>query len=248
MKQVTETKTLTPPAPLTLDVPIIVVNKEALERKADLLELAGAVVAVGTQSELEVATERRRGIQRLLTEVETTRKAVKSPVINLGKRIDEIAEQFCLALNGELTRIKGLMDGFARAEDKRVQKDQQELQRQQAEAAQKAQAAQDDAERIANLKKPSAKQEIAAQVRIEESVMEVNRVQIIAPTVVSRAAGLTIKKEVLFEIENVTELYKVRPEWFTLEPKRSVIKQSISKETSLPGLRVWESIGTGTRG
>jgi hypothetical protein len=51
----------------------------------------------------------------------------------------------------------------------------------------------------------------------------------------------------MFEITDAAALYAVRPEFFTLEPRRSAIKSAINKDTKLTGLRVWEQVNTNVR-
>ena len=87
-------------------------------------------------------------------------------------------------------------------------------------------------------------QEIAAENRVETAIQELKVVQTTAPTAMTRAAGMRVRKVVKFEITNPAALYAVRPEWFNLVPKTQMINQSITKDTVLPGLRCFESIET----
>lgn len=115
------------------------------------------------------------------------------------------------------------------------------------EAAQKAvEVAQAAVETVQSVQ-PSAvtiQQEIAAENRVETAIQELKVVQTTAPTAMTRAAGMRVRKVVKFEITNPAALYAVRPEWFNLVPKTQMINQSITKDTVLPGLRVYESIET----
>jgi len=231
-----------------IETAVVSLAPDANQRKQEILTLSAAVVAVTSPAELEIAVARMRDIKRLTTEVETTRKAVKQPVINLGKRIDEIAESFSLELANETTRINRLVTGFQLAEQERVRKEQEAIEAERRRKEEEAAAALREQERLANLKKPNVAKEVAAEVKFIETQAALQQVQTIAPPAAARASGLVVKTEVAYEITDAAALYAVRPEFFDLVPKKSVIKVSITKNTKLPGLKVWEETKTGVRG
>ena len=118
-----------------IETAVVSLAPDANQRKQEVLTLSASVVSVTTPAELEIATARHRDIKRLMSEVETTRAAVKAPVLNLGRKIDQIAEEFCLALEQESDRIagnpkkriKGLIGVFVEAEQERVRKEQEAI-------------------------------------------------------------------------------------------------------------------------
>jgi hypothetical protein len=215
--------------------------------KKTLLANAAVVTQVTNQDELQLATTRSQAIKALLDEVESTRKAVKAPFINIGKLIDTTAETFCQQLELERNRIKGLTNAFLLAEDQRVQRENERIAEEQRKAAQAAADALAEQERLANKSRVTARQEVAAEIKVQTAMENLQATQTIAPATITRAAGLTIKKEVQFEITDAHALYQSRPEFFDLVPKRSVIKMAITKTTVLPGLKVWEAINSSTR-
>ena len=215
--------------------------------RQDILKSSSAIKSVTGQDELTAAVARLRDIKRLLAEVETTRKAVKQPALNFGKKTDQIAEQFCIPLEDEATRINRLVSAFQTAEQERVRKEQERLDAERRERERQAAAAVEEQNRLASLKKVSPAKEIAAEVKVQETQAAViQATTIVAPTA-ARASGLVVKKEVMFEITDAAALYAVRPEFFTLEPRRSAIKAAITKDTKLAGLRVWEQVNTNVR-
>lgn len=238
----------TPLIQSNIETAIVSLAPDANARKQEVLALAAAVVAVTSPNELEIAVARMRDIKRLTSEVESTRKAVKQPVINLGKRIDEIAENFSIELSNEASRINRLVTGFQLAEQERVRKENERIEAERRQKEEEAAAALKEQERLANLSKPNIKKEIVAEQKVIETQAALQTVQTIAPVTTARASGLVVKTEVAFEITDAAALYDVRPEFFDLVPKKSVIKVSITKNTKLPGLKVWEETKTGVRG
>lgn len=239
-----------------IETAVVSLAPDANQRKHEVLTLSAAVVSVATPAELEIATARHRDIKRLLSEVETTRAAVKAPVLNLGRKIDQIAEEFCLALEQESDRIagnpkkriKGLIGVFVEAEQERVRKEQEAIEAERIRKEQEAAAAIAEQERLAKLKKPNVAKELAAENKVIETQAALQQVQTIAPPAIARASGLVVKTEPDFEITDAAALYAVRPEFFELVPRKSVIKAAINAKTNLPGLKVWMATKTQTRG
>lgn len=170
-----------------------------------------------------------------------------------------IAEQNRIASEAaEKIRIENLRIENERIEKERKlaaaieeQKRLEGLKRQSAEktaAAQKAIAdAQAELEKT-NAQKPQPATNIAQEIAAEEKVIatqnELQRAQTVAPARMTRAAGMRIRTVVKFEITDRIALQKARPEFFDLVEKKSVINAAITKDTVLPGLRVWEAVET----
>lgn len=99
-----------------------------------------------------------------------------------------------------------------------------------------------------NAQKPQPATNIAQEIAAEEKVIttqnELQRAQTVAPARMTRAAGMRIRTLVKFEITDRIALQRARPEFFDLVEKKSVINAAITKDTVLPGLRVWEAVET----
>lgn len=107
----------------------IAVTPEAEAQKQVILDAARKVVAVTDNDTCAIAQSRLRSLGSVRTAVESSRKQVKAPVLELGKRIDGIASEFVADVVAEETRLSGLVAEFAR--------EQQRKQREAAEAAEK---------------------------------------------------------------------------------------------------------------
>ena len=130
----------------------IQITPEAERQKATILTAARAVVAVTDTDSCDIAQSRLRSLASVRTAVESSRKIVKAPVIDLGKRIDGIAADFVADVVAEEARLSGLVTEYAR-EQQRIQREaelaaEQERQRVERERHEAEMAAQREAARI----------------------------------------------------------------------------------------------------
>jgi dTMP kinase len=130
----------------------IQITPEAEKQKATIINAARAVVAVTDADSCDIAQSRLRSLASVRTAVESSRKIVKAPVIDLGKRIDGIAADFVAEVIAEEARLSGLVTEYAR-EQQRIKREaelaaEQERQRIERERHEAEMAAQREAARI----------------------------------------------------------------------------------------------------
>lgn len=130
----------------------IQITPEAEKQKSTILTAARAVVAVTDPDSCDIAQSRLRSLATIRTSVESSRKLVKAPVIDLGKRIDGIAADFVADVVAEEARLSGLVTEYAR-EQQRIKREaelaaEQERQRVERERHEAEMAAQREAARI----------------------------------------------------------------------------------------------------
>ena len=130
----------------------IQITPEAEKQKATIINAARAVVAVTDADSCDIAQSRLRSLASVRTAVESSRKQVKAPVIDLGKRIDGIAADFVAEVIAEEARLSGLVTEYAR-EQQRIKREaelaaEQERQRIERERHEAEMAAQREAARI----------------------------------------------------------------------------------------------------
>lgn len=130
----------------------IQIAPEAEKQKATILTAARAVVAVTDTDSCDIAQSRLRSLASVRTAVESSRKQVKAPVIDLGKRIDGIAADFVADVVAEEARLSGLVTEYAR-EQQRIKREaelvaEQERQRVEKERHEAEMAVQREAARI----------------------------------------------------------------------------------------------------
>jgi len=130
----------------------IQITPEAEKQKSTILTAARAVVAVTDSDSCDIAQSRLRSLASVRTAVESSRKQVKAPVIDLGKRIDGIAADFVADVVAEEARLSGLVTEYAR-EQQRIKREaelaaEQERQRIERERHEAEMAAQREVARI----------------------------------------------------------------------------------------------------
>jgi membrane protein involved in colicin uptake len=128
----------------------VTIDASAYTRRAEIIEAANfcppAVVDADTQAEV---TGVLRDIARLLKETEDGRKAVKAPVLDLGKRIDAAAAEFVQTLEAQNSRLNGMLVSYE-TEQRRVAAEAERKRQEEIWAAQEeARAAQAEIERKA---------------------------------------------------------------------------------------------------
>lgn len=130
----------------------ITITPEAEKQKAAIISAARAVVAVTDNDSCDIAQSWLRSLASVRTAVESSRKIVKAPVIDLGKRIDGIAADFVAEVISEEARLSGLVTEYAR-DQQRIKREaelaaDQERQRVERERHEAEMAAQREAARI----------------------------------------------------------------------------------------------------
>lgn len=163
------------------------IQSDAYTRRSEIIETAKfcppAVTDSDTQAEV---TNAIRDIRRLLKEVEDGRKTVKAPVLDIGRKIDGAAEEFCQPLIVEEKRLTALLTTY-QVEQQRIAREaeakrQAELARQQEEERRKreeierqareaeiARLAAERAEREAKTAEERAKAQEAARKAADEA-------------------------------------------------------------------------------
>lgn len=185
-------------------------------------------------------------------------------------RIEQVRQEAARKLQAELDEQNRL----ARLEQERIRKETERLEQEQKAAQKRLDDAKAETERLAALSRPSAKnvvaaakaveqaaaqvqqvaavktvavnvaQEIASENKVQQAADALRQVQTQAPAKMTRAAGMRVRTLVKFEVTDAAALYAVRPEFFELVEKKSIINACINKTTVLPGLKVWEAIET----
>ena len=139
------------------------IQSDAYTRRSEIIETAKfcppAVTDSDTQAEVTNAV---RDIRRMLKEVEDGRKTVKAPVLDIGRKIDGAAEEFCQPLIVEEKRLTALLTTY-QVEQQRIAREaeakrQAELARQQEEERKKREEIQREIEAKAEAQRRAEKQ------------------------------------------------------------------------------------------
>lgn len=236
------------------------ITADAKLEKAVLLSASNEVTIVNDLDTYEVASDKTRALASMRNAVEKSRKAVKEPVLALGKQIDAIAAEFVSDIEAEEKRIQSLMQGYAR-EQARIRAEAEaearraaaEAQRQQEEAARKLREAEEQARRAEVLKTKAAQDKAnaaaeQARVQAQEATRKAQEEQTrmleksLASVAVAAPAG--VKEELDFDLVDVAALYRAAPHLVDLTPKRREILaalkqlQAANLPVNIPGLTI----------
>ena len=106
--------------------PATATSTEAARVKRDqLLSIASGVTRVDSLLSAETAAETLRALKDFTRTIESARKDVKEPVLDLGKRIDALAKELTAQLEAEANRLGGII-GTWQAEQERIAREARE--------------------------------------------------------------------------------------------------------------------------
>lgn len=223
----------------SLGLSIVTTANEARIKRDDLLNQATLVALVADRIDADDATLLLRRLKTFEVSIEQARTQAKAPVLEIGKKIDELAKELVDQLKVETGRISRVLGAFELEE------------RRKADAARYA--AEQEARRIAEearLKSlevraaaPDALAADRASDRVTEKAVEqiVALKQVAAASTVTRQAGTTVREDVCFEVIDLQALYSFNPTLVVLEPNGSAIRAILRANPNLqvPGLRHW---------
>ena len=177
--------------------------------------------------------------------VEAKRVELTTPLLEAQRLIKAIADNHTAPLKMELGRIENLATDFAVKERdrvvaeenaKRAEFDRLDKIRLQAEfdakkLANEAMAVSGTFEQMDNA--------VIAEKKAFEAIAAVQSVIAAPAPVVNRVSGQQFKKELKFEVLDILEVFKARPELCSLEIKPSAVKATCVPEMPVPGLKLW---------
>lgn len=224
------------------ETPSIAIVEEAVKERDLLILQASDINEVDGEFMNECAVEILRDIRKMKANVEGTRKSLKNPVLELGREIDGASKGFMESLLEEERRVKKLVDGYA-AEQRRIRleaerkhrEEEQRIAREKEEAVKKMEEAESREE------KEEARSEVEEKVK-READMKSDPVKH-----EPKPRGFSVKVSKDFEIVDIMEVLKARPDLVNVMPKRSAILEAIKTADSIPGLKIFEKTSTSIR-
>lgn len=221
-------------------------NRAAIELRETLLDRADEVQACTEVAQVAPIRDIIRDLASFRNRLEESRKAVKAPLLELGKKIDDAAKSFGGDAAAEEKRLTGLVTTFA-AEEERKRREAAEVARREAEA--RARAAAEEARRIAaeearTLREKQAQE--AAKLAAEQAAARAAAAEEAARFTAPAISG--VKAELDFEVDDLRLLYEVAPMLVELTPKRASILAELKRlrdsghVVGLPGIRVVEKL------
>ena len=238
---------------------------------------SAGIITVADPVEQSAAVAALRALKGVSKEVEASRKTAKAPVLDLGKRVDALAEQFVAPVTKEEERLTKLLTDYEvaqqRIRDEEARKAQAEADRVAAVERKKAdelRAQRTEAERqLAAAREQAAnaetKEELAASRKaVDDATRRVldlgGRIEsaedaaVVAqafPAPVPKAAapsGLTAQQPWTFEILDLKAFAAACPDLVEITPKRAAILAKIREGTrQLPHTRIFQETRVSVR-
>jgi hypothetical protein len=227
----------------SLPSPQIELVPAAFEARRVALEKSGNVKAIASVSDLDAAAAALTEIKALTKAVETSRKDVKAPVLEVGKRIDSVAKDYMAPLEAEGKRLSVLVGSYQEAARMKAEREREEAAKAQAEAIAEMQRKQAEAVAAGDADAADAARAEAADKIAEAQLAAINAEG-------PKAEGITTRTNWKFEVADIDALFAARPELCIIEANgaaiRAVIKSTNGKP--IPGLRIWQEAAAVVRG
>lgn len=243
---------------------------EAIARRDELLAVARRGKAIANAESAQRAAAILKDLATFARMVEASRKGVKDPVLDLGKRIDSLAATLTDPIKAETKRIGDIVAAWqeqqrraeaeakrkAHEEEQRIIRGQREREQRAADEAEAAELARREAEQSGDAKAAEKAERDAAEseARIEadreaaEQAILASRVQL--ANTPARLVGMGLRSEVKFEVTDIYALFEALPGMVTLSPNTAAIKaylKTLPEGQTLPGVRHWREAKTTVR-
>lgn len=246
----------------------VTLTPDAVEQKARALRATATITKIDSEKSLSEAQVGIKMLTSMRSTVEQSRKAVKAPVIEVGRQIDAAAAEFVADLETEQKRLEKLVADHVAAEREKARRAAEEaarIEREKREAEHRAElerlAAENrrlQAERDAREATDRAAREEAQRVAREESAKAAEAArkaeearQAAAAAQATQAAPAVktkgISEEPDFEVVDAVEFFRSFPHLCTITVNRAPIIEKLKKtlkvktinQIQIPGLRVF---------
>ena len=228
----------------TIQLPDIFGSTSDVEDKRNELVLASrAVTAVTNATQQDAAVAAARDIRTWVKQVEAARVEITKPLLDAQRKIKTLADDHCAPLIEEQKRVERMVTSFQEAEARRVAAEE-EARRVAFEKAEKARIEAEEKARKA-AERATTEAGLEKAIKLEEkatAAAEVANAVIAAPMpTAQRATGTTLRRVLKWEVTDINELVKARPDLCKIEPKASAIQATCVPEmpNKPPGLKLW---------
>lgn len=203
----------------------VTVAVAAQSAKIEALAIAATVQQVTNSSENGLAVSAQTKLVELRKLVETSRKEVKAPILEFGRKIDGAASEFLKEVEAELLRVSTLAGDFMALEKAKERA-----------AMQLQQAALDklEAEKLAKIKSADSHDEIE---EIQSQYNDLAKAASEVTTTPLRAEGQVAKDDWEIEVLNEFDLAKYHPQCVKITPKMSEIKALLKEGIQVRGIK-----------
>jgi hypothetical protein len=217
----------------SLPSPQIELSPAAFNARTLALEASGRIKAIASVADLDAAAVALTKLKALTRSVEDSRKEVKAPVLEVGRRIDAVAKDYLTPLESEAKRLSVIVGSYQEAQRRKAEKEREEAAKAQADAiaemnAKQAVAVANGDEEAADAARAEAADKIAAS--------QLAAINSEGP----RPEGITSRTSCKFEVVDIAALHAARPELCVITPNNAAIRAVVKTGAKIPGLRVWQ--------
>ena len=203
----------------------VVIAEDAYSLRNHALLDAGNIVAVDDVFDANAAATAQAALKHILTEIESSRKDVKAPILQIGRKIDAIAKEFLADVVTEEARIAKMLGAYQRIErDKKVAAQREAMAAENAIMIEQAQKAADSGDVMQPIEQTALDKiaELRNQVADKHDAV----------------AGVKVKTTTKFEVLDAAVLLQARPDLFTPDDRK--IRAALKHTKTIPGINVWE--------
>ena len=223
--------------------PAIELSPAAHNARQVSLLAANAVKSITCIGDLDQAASSLSSIKSLTRAVEESRKEVKAPVLEVGRRIDQVAKEYLEPLEIEAKRLSVLVGSYQEAAHRKSEQDRENAAKIQAAAISEMQEKQTAA--------IAAGDEAAADAARAEAADKIAVSQLaVIEAEGPRVDGITTRTTWKFDVTDINELFKARPELCVIAANNAAIRAVLkaANGATIPGLRIWQEASAIVRG
>lgn len=215
------------------------ITQDAFSLRMAALKAASTVGRVETDEQQKAAVEALRLLKELRNGMETSRKAVKAPVLALGRKIDEIASDFLEQASKQEGRLQGLINHYQR----KLMEQQRELDLELANRAKQATELELTAgelrHKAAFESDPRTKAELLRKAdELESNALDAKMTAELAVSDdVSKPKGLVVRNRINFQVTDPIVFCQAYPKfwkWHEEEEYLKLKRQDILDELNKP--------------
>jgi len=246
-------------------LPRLGITETAIARRETALAASALVGQVRDSGQQDQAVQAQRTLAELQREIEAARKAVKGPVLDLGREIDRVAAEFLADVVDEVTRISAAIGDYqmlelkkreateraARLEAERIERERREQEERVAEQIERerqaALAAAKSHDEIDRVEKEAADRQRDEQERLEREARLQQLATLATIKQPDRAEGQSVRQDWDFEVTDVWTLARMHPACVEVRPRRSEILGLLRTGHTLAGVRAFQVVRSTVR-
>lgn len=226
----------------------VALSPEAASKQGELLQLASLIGQVTDTREQQAAVKFCRELQGVLKDTELTRKAVKSPVLNIGRSVDELADAFSAPLKVQMDRIGKLVALFQEQEKQRCLREEAEIRGQAELLVEETRRKQEEAQTAAaqfnttNAGEHELNKAIIAEQALQAAEAEKRRVMVMPVPEAQKERGASVRRVPVVEVVDIEAVFHHDKRLVRMELNKGLLNEILVEGIVIPGLKVaWES-------